>query len=165
MEISDEEVVAKFKGISLSPDNLDHFRGLLARRLLINRCQECGYWIYPHRPMCPKCWSDSVSAEEVSGKGTLYLWTAYHDPSYHGGPPRVEGYPFPVGAAELPERKALRYVAPIVNCPLEEIQIGLPVEITWQERDGVPFPAWQPAPGALENKTWRPVWRRSAELL
>jgi uncharacterized OB-fold protein len=144
-QISDEELLARFPDVYIDHDNKEHWKGMLQRRLLINRCQKCGYWIYPHRPMCPECWSTDVKSEEVSGKGTIYLLVLYHQ----GRPiPGVDySTPYPVAAAELPERKGLRYLAPVVNAPSEKIKIGMPVELTWIERGGVPAPAWQPAKG------------------
>jgi hypothetical protein len=144
-QISDEELLARFPDVYIDHDNKEHWKGMLQRRLLINRCQKCGYWIYPHRPMCPECWSTDVKPEEISGKGTIYLLVFYHQ----GRPiPGVDySTPYPVAAVELPERKGLRYLAPVVNAPNSEIEIGMPVELTWIERAGVPAPAWQPAKG------------------
>lgn len=143
--ISDEEVLARFPDVHIDHDNKAYWKGKLEKRLLINRCQECGYWVYPFRPCCPECWSDSVAAEEVSGKGAIYLLVFYHQ----GRPiPGVDySTPYAVGAVELAEREGLRYVAPIVNAANDEIKIGMPVELVWIDRDGVPAPAFAPAKG------------------
>jgi uncharacterized OB-fold protein len=108
-EITDEEVVAKFPGVYIDHDNKDYWKGKLQKRLLFNRCQDCGYWIYPFRPVCPECWSDKVSAEEVGGKGFIYLLVFYHQ----GRPIPGVTYspPYAVAAVELEEREGLRYVA------------------------------------------------------
>jgi len=139
MAMTDQEVLAKFPDVLIDQDNIEHYRGLLQRKLLINRCQECGYWVYPHRPMCSRCWSERVAPTEPSGKGTVYMYTILYQ-----GPPGVD-YPQLVPAVELREHKGLRYLAPLVNCRHEDAYIGMPVELTWIERKGVPAPAWQPA--------------------
>ena len=36
----------------------------------------------------------------------------------------------------------------VVDCPLEEAWIGLPVELDWIERYGAPFPVFRPRKGA-----------------
>jgi uncharacterized OB-fold protein len=148
-EITDEEVVARFPGVYIDHDNKDYWKGKLQKRLLFNRCQDCGYWIYPFRPVCPECWSDNVSAEDIGGKGFIYLLVFYHQ----GRPISGVTYspPYAVAAIELEEREGLRYVAPIVNADNDDIEIGIPVELTWIERDGVPAPAFQPTDRARRN--------------
>jgi hypothetical protein len=142
-EITDQEVLERFPNVLIDRDNVAHYRGLLQKKLLVNRCQDCGYWIYPERPICPECWSFNVRAEEVSGKGTVYMFTLLHQ-----GPP-IPGVdfstPHPIAGIELPEREGLRYLSTIVNCPNQDIKIGMPVELTWIERAGVPAAAFQPA--------------------
>ena len=138
--ITNDEVFAKFQGASIDRDNIEYFRGTLQRKLLINRCQECGYWIFPHRPMCPQCWSEKVVPTEVSGKGEVYMFTISHQ-----SPGVTREEPYLAGTVELAEQKGLRYMAPIVNCRNEDIQIGTPMELTWTERMGAPAPAWQRA--------------------
>ena len=53
-----------YRDIQITHDNVEHYRALAERRLVINRCQDCGWWIYPHRPMCPECWSWNVKRSE-----------------------------------------------------------------------------------------------------
>ena len=40
--IPDDELVSRFAGHQLDHDSAAHYRGRLERRLLINRCGECG---------------------------------------------------------------------------------------------------------------------------
>jgi uncharacterized OB-fold protein len=150
--ISDEEVLQRFPGVLVDYDNAAHFRGILERRLLINRCQDCGHWIYPHYPMCSVCWSTNVVPTEVSGKATVRFFTLLHQPAFRA----IEGIDYseahPDVAFELVEQERLCYSARLVNCRNEDLYIGMPVELTWSEADGVPAPAFQPAPGARPRK-------------
>jgi uncharacterized protein len=137
-----EEVLAAFPGVQIDRDNVEHYRGLMGRRLLINRCSDCGYWIYPHRPLCPQCLSWNVVPTEVSGEGKVYMFTLIHqerDPNGH-----MEA-PLPLAAVELQERAGLRYLSTIVNCPVDEITCDMPVRLTWANRDGRDWPAFEPA--------------------
>src|SRR6202035_1183500 len=70
-ELSDEEVFAAFPAVLIDRDNIAHYRGLLRGKLLINQCAACGYWIYPHRSLCPRCLSWDVKPTEVSGEGKV----------------------------------------------------------------------------------------------
>jgi uncharacterized OB-fold protein len=52
-----------------------------------------------------------------------------------------------VVVVELVEEPGLRITSTVVECPPEDVTIGMPVEVTWIERDGVPYPAFRPASG------------------
>ncbi len=142
-DVTDEEVFAAFAGVPIDRDNVEHYRGLLARRLLVNRCDACGHWIYPHRPMCPECLSSDVTPTEVSGEGFVFMFTLIHqerDPSEaHLAEPVV------VAAVELAEQRGLRYLAQVVHSPVDAIAHDMPVRLVWAERDGYPAPAFEPA--------------------
>ena len=55
----------------------------------------------------------------------------------------MAGYPLLV--VELEEQVGLRATATMVDCAVEDIRIGMPVALTWIERDGHPIPAFRPA--------------------
>ena len=144
-EFTDDAVFATFPGVLIDRDNIAHYRGLLRGELLINRCAACGYWIYPHRPLCPQCLSWEVKPTAVSGAGKVFMFTLIHqerDPNGHLREPIV------AAAVELIEQEGLRYLAHIVNSPLKRITLDMPVRLTWQERDGNNTPAFEPARGA-----------------
>jgi uncharacterized protein len=143
-EVANEEVFATFPGILIDRDNIEHYRGLMSRQLLINRCKSCGYWIYPHRPMCPQCLSWDVEPTEVSGEGKVFMFTFIHqerDPN-----DRMQE-PLCLAAVELAERPGLRYLSTIVNCAVDEITYDMPVRLTWTSRDGQEWPAFEPTVG------------------
>lgn len=151
---TEEAIFAHFHDVRIDRDNIDHYRGLLAGKLLINRCGDCGTWIYPHRPLCPKCLSWNVAATEVSGEGRLYMFTVIYQ-SRDPDNPLVE--PIPTAAVELVEQPGLRYLARIVNCPLEALKHDMPLSLTWIEDSGVDgksrrWPAFEPSTkGAARN--------------
>ena len=56
--------------------------------LRISRCQDCGNYIHPPKPVCPRCQGDHVEFEQVSGEGTVdsftinrYQWKAEKPPT------------------------------------------------------------------------------------
>ena len=139
---TDAEVFAAFPGVLIDRDNIAHYRGLLAGRLLINQCARCSYWVYPHRPLCPRCLSWELTPTEVSGRGKVFMFTFIHqerDPSQSLREPSI------AAAVELAEQGGLRYLARIVNCPMSQITLDMPVRLTWIERDGGKRPAFEPA--------------------
>lgn len=141
-EISDADVLEHYPSLWVDRDTVDLFRGFLDHRLLINKCAECGNWYQPPWPVCPRCQSDNVTATEVSGQGTVFTFTILHTGGSRGVD-YVAGHP--VAVVELAEQEGLRISATIVDCAKEDIQIGMPVELTWIERNGDPIPAFRPA--------------------
>jgi uncharacterized OB-fold protein len=139
---SDEEVFAAFPAVLIDRDNIEHYRGLLDGRLLINRCQACGYWVYPHRPLCPQCLSWEVKPTEVSGEGRVFMFTLVLQ---ERDPGNRQNEPTCAAAIELAEQPGLRYLAPVVNCDLDKIALDMPVRLTWVEKAGRKEPAFEPA--------------------
>lgn len=142
MSLTDEAVFDALPGVPINRDNIEHYRGLLERRLLINRCTECGYWVYPHRPLCPQCLSWNVIATEVSGRGRVFMFTLIHQERDPHGQLKA---PLTVAAVELDEQPGLRYLSTIVNCPSESVALDMPVRLVWVDRSGLKWPAFEPA--------------------
>lgn len=139
--ISDRELVERFAGHHLDHDSAPHFRGRLERRLLMNRCNACGEWHHPPRPVCPACWSSDVVATDVAGEGAIHLAIFLHQ-----GPP-AEGVdystPYPVVTVELDEQAGLRFTSTVVGAANEAITIGARVALDWIDRGGVPLPVFR----------------------
>jgi uncharacterized OB-fold protein len=141
--VDDTALVERFARYRVDHDTKAFYRGWLERRLLLNRCADCGRWHHPPKPICPGCWSTAVVPTEVSGRGTVHLLILLHQGPPAPGVDYAAG-PHPVATIELEEQPALRYTSTVVGCPPEELRIGMPVELTWLERDGIPFPAFRP---------------------
>ena len=139
--LSDEELMDAFPGVRVDHDNAPHYRGLLERRLLINRCDDCGTWHHPPRSVCPACWSRAVTATEVRGEGTIAILTFLHQRPRRAG--TDDDAPYPVAAVELTEQAGLRVVATIVGARPTEIVLDAPVQLAWIERDGRPVAAFR----------------------
>jgi uncharacterized OB-fold protein len=135
-----EELIYRFPGELITHDNADHYRGRLARRLLMNRCADCWSWHAPPHPVCPRCWSHQVAAEEVQGSGTIYLLTFLHQ-----GPPApgvAYDPPYPVVTVELEEQPGLRFTSTVVDADLDDIVIGARVRLSWRTFDRAPMPVF-----------------------
>ncbi len=137
---SDTEVLAAYPNIAIDRDTVSHYRGWLGRRLLINRCDECGRWHHPARAICPSCWSDAVVPTEVSGRGTIYLLTVLHIGTPTPDADLEVGYP--LAAIELDEEAGLRCTAGLLGRP-SDLRIGQQVELTWINRGSSPVPAFR----------------------
>ena len=139
--VTDEVLASVFAGTPVDHDTAAHYRGRLERRLLMNRCEDCGAWRHPPRPVCPCCWSPNVQPTAVSGAGTIHLAIFLHQ-----GPP-AEGVdyatPYPVVTVELDEAPGLRFTSTLVGAPNDAIRIGRRVRLDWIERAGAPLPVFR----------------------
>jgi len=107
------------------------------------RCQGCGYYLHPPLPRCPQCGSRSIEPEVVSGRGVVWSFTVNHH-SWDGGTE-----PYAIGLVELAEQEGLRLTTNIVGIPADDVQIGLAVQVVFEQRDDVWFPLFEPvAPAA-----------------
>ncbi|MEE2677789.1 MAG: zinc ribbon domain-containing protein [Myxococcota bacterium] len=143
MAIDDATLVERFPYLRINHDTKHHFRGWLDQRLLINRCDDCHRFHHPPKPVCPSCWSSALTPTPVSGRGVIHLVMLLHQ-----GPPApgvdYTQAPHPVVAVDLEEQEGLRYTSTVIDCALEDVRIGLPVELTWIERFEAPFPVFRP---------------------
>ena len=146
-EVSDAEVLDRYPTTTIDQDNKEFYKGWLRRRLLLNRCAACGHWHHPPAPLCPQCWSRDVVPTEVSGRGTVHLLIRLHQGPPAPGVDYTKG-PYPVVSVELAEQAGLRFTSTVVNCAPEDLRIGLPVQLTWIDRAGAPFPVFAPADDA-----------------
>jgi uncharacterized OB-fold protein len=113
----------------ITDDNGAFWTGGRDGELLITRCTNCGYYIHPPSPRCPKCLSDAVEPEAVSGRGVVYTFTI----NRQAWVPGLE-VPFVLAIVELDEQHGLRLMTNIVDCKPEEVEIGMPVEVAFVER-------------------------------
>ncbi len=107
-------------------------------KLEILRCQTCRTWVHYPKPSCWNCSSMDLKPEEVSGRGTVYSYTVTHQD--------VPGYtaPFAVVIVELEEQAGLRMVSNVVDVPPEDVRIGMPVEVTFEQvADDVTLPMFK----------------------
>lgn len=145
-ELSDVDLVTRLSHLRVDRDNAAFYRSWFAHELRMNRCADCGRWHQPPRPMCPSCWSWDVEPTPVSGRGRVHLLMRLHQ-----GPPAenvdyAKG-PYPVVTVELEEQPNLRFTSTVIGVDASDVHIDMPVQLTWIERNGAPFPVFEPARG------------------
>lgn len=104
------------------------------------RCQACGYWLHPPSPRCPNCLSKELAVEAASGRATLHTYTINHQSWYPGLDP-----PYVIAIVELPEQPGLRLTTGLVDVGLDEVVIGMPLRVTFEQYDDVWLPFFEPA--------------------
>jgi uncharacterized OB-fold protein len=118
-----------------------HWEAAARGELRIQRCEPCGHWRFPPRPLCPRCRSDGVEWRAVSGRGTVYSFVVVHGPVL---PAFAERVPFAVVLVELEEDPQLRLVGNLLDVPPERVRIGMPVTVDFEAvGEGVVLPQWR----------------------
>lgn len=122
--------------------NAYFWRGGAAGRLQILRCEACGYWIHPYAGRCPQCRSERVSAQAVSGRGTVAGFTVNHQPWVPG-----LAVPYVVALVELEEQANVRLLTNLPRIPIEAVRVGLPVQVYFEPHDDIYLPLFEAAEG------------------
>jgi uncharacterized OB-fold protein len=120
--------------------NRDYWTGGLSGELRIRRCQSCGWWQHPPTTVCRRCLSRDLAAQPVSGKGTVGAFTINHQ----RWSPTATPDPYVIAIVELPEQHALRQTTNIVNCPVGDVHIGMPVRVVFEPFEDVALPLFEP---------------------
>lgn len=106
-----------------------HWRNFKSRYSLVgSKCNKCGKFFYPERKICSTC-KRSGSTEEVefSGKGKIFTYTVIRVA------PEGFGLYAPYIAAIVELEEGLKVTAQIVDCSIDKVKIGMPVEATFRK--------------------------------
>ena len=113
-------------------------------QLLIYRCRSCGHFFHPPAPACFRCQSRDVGPEPVSGRAKVAATTVTEHQWFEGWPP-----PYLIAIVELDEESDVRLTTNIVDCSYDDVSIGMPVEVTFEQ--------WEDDLGAVWIPLFRPV--------
>ena len=141
--------------VRMAPPQTDRTRayrtGGAGGRLLIARCDACGTYLHPPRPICPHCASSAVTPTAVSGRGTVHAYTVSHYQWVATMPP-----PYVVAEIELAEQPGLIVLSNLVGVdpadPADSadpavVRVGLPVEVRFVPAGEAHVPVFVPSAG------------------
>ena len=112
----------------VTPELAPFFAAAREHRLVVQKCGGCGLLRFPAREVCSSCWSRESTWVPVSGRGTVFSYYMMHQ-IYHPG--FVSEVPYPVAVVALDEGPHL--TTNLVGCTREEVRVGLPVEVTFED--------------------------------
>jgi uncharacterized protein len=125
----------------LSADNEFFWTSGADGSLRLLRCQDCAYYIHPPSPRCPKCLGGQLVVEPVSGRARLFSYTVNYQPWAPGAP-----VPYVIGLVQLNEQAGLRLTTNIIDCAVDEVQIGMELEVVFEQHEDVWLPMFRPLP-------------------
>ncbi len=143
---------------ALEPETEHFWRTCRAGRLDLTRCRDCGWYVHPPRPLCPRCRRRDLGWEPVSGRGRVYSFTVNAQPWMPGVP-----VPYVIALVELAEQADLRLTTNLVGVDPQAVKIGMPVRVTFKTlNDDVALPLFEPdpdpaAPPAPADPPRRPI--------
>lgn len=109
--------------------------------LLVQFCEACDRWLHPPSTTCPDC-AGALVARPVSGRGTVFSFTINEQPFHPDAEP-----PYDITIVVLDEQDDLRLITNLVGCELDEIEIGMPVQVVFEDRGDVFVPLFEPVHG------------------
>jgi len=118
--------------------NRPFWTGGSSGQLRITRCQSCPRWVFPLSSRCPDCGGSTVY-EATSGRGNVFTHTTNGHP-YNPAVP----VPYNISIVELVEQRGLRFTTNVVECPPEDVYIGMPVRVTFEQYGEVFVPVFVP---------------------
>jgi uncharacterized OB-fold protein len=125
----------------ITEENEAFWTGGRGGRLMITRCADCGNYSHPPAPRCGVCHGNHVGPEPVSGKGEVYSFTI----NRQRWTPDLE-VPYVIAIVELTEQRGLRLFTNVIDCPVDEVEIGMPVEVDFLERSPAFLPVFRRRP-------------------
>ena len=109
--------------------------------LYVQKCRGCGRVFYYPRGFCPPDLTADFDWLRCSGKGTVYTFTVTRQNQSAGF---RDNLPYVMAYVELEE--GVRMLTNIVDCDPEQVRIGMPVEVTFEDlTDEVSVPLFRPA--------------------
>ncbi|MDP3767585.1 MAG: OB-fold domain-containing protein [Dehalococcoidia bacterium] len=128
--MADQEMIAQRPLPEITPLTEPYWSAAKQRRLVVQRCDDCGAYRFPPELGCYACGSLRATWSPVSGRATLYTWTVAHPPLL---PYFQERAPWPVVVVQLEEGP--RMITNLVDVPPEEYEFGMPLVAEFEDVD------------------------------
>jgi uncharacterized protein len=126
----------------LDDDSREFWTAGASGTLRLPFCASCRRWLFPPSLRCPTCEGTAVY-RTLSGKGRVFTYTVDHYPFN----PEVP-LPYVIAIVELVEQDGLRFTTNVVNCPPEEVAVGLAVRVLFEEQGEAWVPVFEPDTGS-----------------
>jgi len=123
-----------------APESVPYWEAAKQHKFQVPHCNACGKFWFPPSASCPHCLSTDYEWTQLSGKGKVYSFVSYHrawHPSYEGKTP------YNVSLVDLDEGP--RLISNVIGCPYDQVKIGMPVEVVYEDNEEYTLPKFRPA--------------------
>jgi uncharacterized OB-fold protein len=100
-------------------------------RLVMQRCADCGAYVWHPQPWCRVCYGQNLAWQELSGQAELFTYSVVH---YAPLPGYADEVPYVLATVRLAEGPQM--MTNIVGCDWREVRIGQRLAVCWEERAG-----------------------------
>jgi uncharacterized protein len=104
------------------------WEALQRHELYIQKCRDCGDLRYHPRSLCTNCLSSRTEWVRSKGAGKIYTFTVTNQNQAAGF---RESLPYVMAWVDLDE--GVKMLTNIVDCPPQEVKIGMPVEAVFED--------------------------------
>jgi len=108
--------------------------------LRFQRCSACGELRHPPSAVSPYCHSTEWAPADVSGRGVVAGFTRNEQTWIPSFPP-----PYVIAIVAIEEDDRVRLTTNIVNCPLDDVHVGMKVRVVFEQADDVWVPLFEPS--------------------
>jgi hypothetical protein len=115
---------------AITDDTRPFWEACRRHTLAIQRCTGCGAFRHPPTPVCWRCRGFAHRWAPVSGRGTVFTHAVVHRPFLPELEPHV---PYAVVVVALDDAPGVRLVSNLVGAVEGELQVGLPVEVVFED--------------------------------
>jgi len=102
-----------------------HWDGCKQGVLRVQRCGDCGHFVFIPQPICTRCQSGALEWVTSTGRGTVYSYTVVHRP-----PRPAFAVPYIVAIVELEE--GWHMLTNLVDVAPADVQVGMAVEVSFR---------------------------------
>lgn len=133
MQVPIEEPTRKLAAITRQSGMQPFEDAATQGHFMVPRCDDCGRFHWYPRVLCPFCFSDGVTWQQATGRGTIYSYSIM----------RKARPPYAIAYVKLEEGPTM--MTNIVGCDLDSIRIGVKVSVLFQAAEnGTLVPMFQP---------------------
>lgn len=112
----------------IDEENRPWWEAVQRHELYVQRCRDCGDMRFHPRALCTNCLSSNTEWVRCKGSGKIYTFTVTNQNQASGF---RESLPYVMAWVELDE--GLKMLTNVVDCPPEQVKIGMPVEAVFDD--------------------------------
>ena len=115
------------------------------------RCNDCGFYIHPPGPVCPRCLSRDLAPQDVSGRGRVETFSVNYQQWIPGSEPYI------IAWVSIDEQPDIRLTTNLVDVEPEDVAVGMEVEVVFEQYEDVYIPLFRATTDV--SARWRPHGR------
>jgi len=126
-------------------DDREFWEQCQQRRLMFQRCIDCGKVRHPPAPGCKACGSFESDCVEAGDDAELFSYTVVH----HAAHEAVRGsVPYNIAIVRYPALDDVRIVSNVIDVASDDLRIGMPLSLVWEKAgNGLLVPRYSRAVG------------------